>query len=149
MKKLLKLLPMMLLAFMAASFTSCDDDDKDDLVITEQQLPSTAKTFLTDYYPSVKVTKVKKDKDEYEVTLSNAHRIDFNLAGEWQDVDAPKGQSIPSGFYPSAIDTYIEENLNGVGINEISREAYGYDVELVNDLDLRFSTTGAFLDFDL
>ncbi|MDE6422886.1 MAG: PepSY-like domain-containing protein [Muribaculaceae bacterium] len=149
MKKLLKFLPFLLVAVMAVGFWSCDnDDDVDDIIVTEQQLPSQAKTFISDYYPSVKVSKVTKENNEYDVILSNRHQIEFSLTGEWMDVDAPAGETVPSGFYPAAINTYIEENLNGVGINEMSRENYGYDVELVDGRDLRFSTTGSFLGYD-
>lgn len=147
MKKLLKFLPFFLVGLMIISFCSCDDDN-DDIVISEQQLPTAAKTFISQYYSSAKVVKVTKDDNEYEVVLSNGHRVDFDLAGEWQDVDAPKGQTVPAGFFPSEISTYIDETLNGAGINEISRTTYGYDVELVNGRDLMFSTTGSFLGYD-
>lgn len=148
MKKLLKFLPFLLVAVMAVGLWSCDDDDDKDVIVTEQQLPSKAKAFISDYYPSVKVSKVTKDNSEYEVILSNRHQIEFNLAGEWMDVDAPTGETVPTGFYPADIDTYIGENLGGTGINEVSRENYGYDVELVDGRDLRFSTTGSFLGYD-
>ncbi len=147
MKKTLRFLPFLLVALMAVTLWSCDDDD-DDVKITEQQLPSQAKQFLTQYYPTYNVRKVTKDDKEYEVVLSNNHKVDFDLAGEWTDVDAPKGQTIPNGFYPADIDIYLDENLNGTGINEISKEIYGYDVELINGRDLRFSQTGAFLGYD-
>lgn len=135
------------MAFMAVSFAACDDDDND-IIISEQQLPTAAKTFLSDYYPSVKTLKVMKDDYDYEVKLSNGHTVDFDLTGAWEDVDAPKGQSIPTGFILPEITAYINGNFSGAGINEISRENYGYDVELVDGRDLRFSTTGAFLGYD-
>ena len=149
MKKLLKFLPFLLVAVMAVGFWSCsDDDDDDDQKVTEQQLPAAAKEFLSEYYPTVTVTKVYKDVTTYDVTLSNKHKVEFTATGEWTDVEAPKGQTVPDGFYPAAINTYIADNLNGAGIMEISKEVYGFDVELVTGTDLRFSTDGSFLGYD-
>lgn len=146
MKKLLKFLPFLLVALMATTFWSCSDDD-DNKTVSNAELPEPAKTFLDTYYPSITYI-TKKDKNEFDVYLNNGHTVDFNAAGQWQDVDAPAGQTIPYGFYPVGIDTYIGENLSGAGINEISVEPYGYDVELVTGVDLRFGPDGTFLGYD-
>ena len=92
--------------------------------------------------------KATKDKDEYEVILSNKTQIDFYTSGEWKDVDAPAGQALPTGFYPADIDLYLAFNLEGVGVNEISKESYGYDVETVTGLDMRFDHDGKYLSTD-
>lgn len=125
---------------------SCDDDK--DEPISSNELPTQAKSFITQYYPSASIVSTKKDKDEYEVVLSEGTRIDFNKSGEWTDVDAVVGKTIPTGFYPAAIDTYVNDNLGGVGINEISKETRGYDVELLTGTDVYFSYEGVFIGYD-
>lgn len=146
MRKLMKFLPLLLIALVGLTAWSCSDD-KDEPIASEQ-LPAAAKTFIAAYFPSAKIVSSQKDKDEYEVVLSEGTRIDFDKAGEWKDVDAAPGQTIPSGFYPATIDTYISTNMEGSGINEISKEKRGYDVELVNGMDLLFSYEGNFISFD-
>lgn len=144
MKKFLKFIPFLLVAVMAMGFWSCDDDD--DKVVTE--IPAAAKTFLATYYPSVEYMAFK-DHNDYDVTLANGHKVEFSSTGEWKDVDAPAGQTVPSGFYPSAIDSYLNDNMDGAGINEISKEKNGnYEVDLVDGRDLVFDQQGMFVRFD-
>lgn len=146
MKKILKWLPLLLVTVVfGAVAAACDDDDK---VIGENELPESAKTFVSTYFAPAKVATVYKDGNEYEVMLSDGVRIDFNKSGEWTDVDAPLNEELPTGFYPEAIDTYLLANMDGAGINEISKERYGYDVELVTGTDLRFDSEGKFIRYD-
>ncbi|MDE6681321.1 MAG: PepSY-like domain-containing protein [Muribaculaceae bacterium] len=146
MKKFLKFLPVLLAGILAISLWSCDDD-KDEPVAYDE-LPAAAQTFLTTYYPSVKTVSVTKDKDEFDVVLANGHKVDFNKQGEWQDVDAPMGQTIPTGFYPSAIDDYVANMANNAGINEISKIREGYEVETLTGLEIHFSSEGNFIGYD-
>lgn len=146
MKKLLKLLPLLLIAVCCAMITACDD--KDDKYIDQRELPASAKDFVNQYFSGETIITTEKDHDEYEVCLSDGTRIDFTRQGEWKDVDAPTGKTIPGGFYPASIDAYIAANMNGMGINEISKERRGYDIELLNGLELIFSSDGAFLAAD-
>lgn len=147
MKKLLKFMPILLVALLAISFWSCDSDDNDE-PISSNELPAKAKEFISSYFAPATIVSSQKDRNEYEVILSDGTKIDFDKNGGWTDVDALVGKSLPTGFYPPAIDTYILENFNGQGINEISKEKYGYDAELLNGTDLRFSYEGVFLGYD-
>ncbi|MBD5486669.1 MAG: hypothetical protein HDR18_14310, partial [Lachnospiraceae bacterium] len=61
---------------------------------------------------------------------------------------APVGKTVPAGFYPAAIDTYISSAYSGSGINEISRIDRGYEVELLNGTDLYFSADGTYIGID-
>ena len=145
MKKIYRFIPLVLVALMGVALWSCSDDDEPEIV---ENLPASAKTFLATYYPSANILSVTKDKDEYDVRLSNGHSVEFNKSGEWTDVDAPAGQTIPGGFYPAAIDEYISASYANSGINEISRIDRGYEVELLNTIDLYFSTDGSFIGVD-
>lgn len=142
MKKIMRFLPMLLIAVLGAAAWSCSDND--DEVISGETIPTAAKAFITQYFPSAKIVTATKDKNEYEVTLSEGTRIDFNISGEWTDVDAAAGKTVPSGFYPEGIDAFIAENLNSVGINEIEKNRNGYEVELLTGADLTFDYEGGF-----
>ncbi len=145
MKKILRILPLMLVAVMGVALWSCSDDEPEIV----QNMPTAAKTFLSTYFPSADIQSVHKDKDDkYEVKLTNGFSIDFNKSGEWTDVDAPAGQAVPTGFYPAAIDSYVASAYSNVGINEISRNDRGYEVELTNGTDLYFAADGTFIGID-
>ncbi|MDE6048393.1 MAG: PepSY-like domain-containing protein [Paramuribaculum sp.] len=146
MKRLFKFIPVLFAGVIALTLMSCSDDDKD---INPTDLPSNAKAFIATYYPSAKIVKTTKDKNEYDVILNNGHTIDFNKDGEWIDVDAPVGQTVPTGFYPASIDTYISSNFGtSGGINEISVNARGFEVDLVSGVELIFDQTGTFVGLD-
>lgn len=147
MKKLLKFIPLVLVALFATALWGCSKDDDDEpAALTE--LPATAKTFLSTYYPSVEY-KAYKDDNGYDVVLLNGQKVDFDSKGDWYEVKASiPGQTIPTGFYPAAIDTYISENYSGAGICEISKELYGFDVELVQNIELKFDASGNFISVD-
>lgn len=145
MKKTLKFIPLLLIAVLGITLSSCSDDDDP---ITPAELPASAKVFISTYYPDATILSANQDDDGYEVTLSDGTNIDFNYAGLWQDVDAPFGQSVPTGFYPMAIDEYLSLNLPGAAINEISIEPSGnFEVELIDGTDILFGPEGSFIGY--
>lgn len=135
----------MLVAVFSTMLFSCSDDDEP---VAPSDLPQQAKTFLASYYPDVDIVSVIKDDNEYDVILANGHSIDFDKSGLWQDVSAPMGQTVPKGFYPAAIDAYVDGLGAPVsGINDISRISGGFEVELSNGLELFFNAEGAFIGY--
>jgi len=137
------------MAVFGLTLTSCDSKDAD--VVEPSELPTAVTSFLNAYYPGQDIMRsvLTTGKDaKYEIRLRNGHEIDFNTNGEWIDVDAPKGESIPAGIAPVAIVDYIVANYSGQNINEISKETFGYDVELTNGVDLEFDKAGGFLRVD-
>ncbi len=148
MKKTLKIFSLLLLVLVGTSLSACGDDD-DDVIVPAASLPEAASSFIKTYYPSVKVAYVNRETDkgevQYEVRMTSGDEITFDASGEWIDVDAPAGRSIPEGIVIVPIVDYVAANYSGVGINEISRIAVGYEVELTNGVDLRFDPAGNFL----
>lgn len=142
MKKILKLLPMLLIAVLGISLASCSDKDEP---ISPTELPSIAKDFIIVNFPSASIVSTQKDKDEYEVVLSDGTKIEFDKKGDWTDVDAAPMKTLPTGFYPAAIDTYIGENYQDAGINEISKVKRGFEVELLTGTELLFGNDGTFI----
>ncbi len=133
------------------TLTSCSDDDSNELetVINENKLPKEAQTFISTYYSNITISKAEKVVDGsisfYEVKFINGHEVTFNSKGEWIEVDAPDGQTIPSGIVPSTIENYLNENYQGYGVNEINKLSTGYEVELVSGVDLQFDSLGNFV----
>lgn len=144
MRKLFKFIPMLLIAVLGIALSSCDND-KDEPISTDQ-LPTKATEFITQYFPSARIISSQKDKNEYEVKLSEGTTIDFNKDGEWIDVDAADGKTLPTGFYPAEIDNYLAQYFAGQGISEISKVQRGYEVELITTTEILFGHDGSFIE---
>ena len=139
----------MAVALMAvAAFTSCSDDN-DDKVISTTELPQAARTFISTYFPTDKVTKVEKDAEHtlavYDVHFSSGYEVEFDVEGNWVDVDAPRGKMIPEGIAPVEIAHYVVTYYPQSGINELSRHLTGYEAELLDGEDLHFDLQANFI----
>jgi len=130
--------------FMTSAFACSDDDDEP---ISPLSLPQAAQTFISQYFAGSDIKRVEKDDEhtgiEYKVTFTDGYEVEFNASGEWTDVDAPAGRVVPAGIVPAPIAECVAKYFpNDGGINEISREYTGYDVELVSGRDLIFNSEG-------
>lgn len=134
------------------ALTSCsnDDDPTEDTVITVKDLPQKAQDFLSQYFPNISATSVEKEQIGntfiYEIDLANNTEIVFNSDGEWQQVDAASGMTIPTGFILSEIVNYVNENYPDYGINEINKSGEGYIVEIntSDEVTLTFNMMGEY-----
>ena len=122
-----------------------------DEIISEQQLPAAAKTFVKQYFKNRTVSLAKKDVDpgstSYDVVLNSGTKIEFNAKGEWKEVDCAPA-AVPAALIPAAIVKYVKANYANLKIVKIERETTGYDIELSNDVDLQFDKQGNFLRID-
>lgn len=131
---------------MAAITTNAQDNGNN-----ASQLPKNASTFMQKFFKTSTVSNVEKDHDDgritYEVTLSNGTEIDFKQDGNWKEVDGNKA-SIPTGFIPKIITSYIEKNYKGGTITKIEKESSGYEVKLSTGMELKSDTNGKFTGID-
>lgn len=111
--------------------------------IKSSELPKAAQPFLTKYFPGDNVRKAEKDQGrrgmEYEVDLMSGAEVDFMENGDWKEVKAAKGKSVPASIVPAAISKYISTNFKGQTIVEIGRKRGGYEVELSNGTELKLT----------
>ena len=135
------------------SFVSCKDEEPTEIesVITVNDLPSAAQSFLKKYFSDYSVVKVEKDIEDnitiYDVTLQDGYVINFNSTGEWTQVEAPYGKTIPTGFIPQQVMATLDQRFPGYGINEINTTGQGYKVELSDNqggasIDVFFDMSG-------
>ena len=77
---------LIVVAFVMMAMVSCDDK-----VVTIDQLPTPAQSYLTENYPDQKVLIIKKDIEDlstrYEVTLESGMKVEFDGDGSLRDVD--------------------------------------------------------------
>lgn len=130
-------------------YTSCEKET----FIGVEDLPQQGVKFLADHFSEAKASHVKKEKDGlsgtgYTVYLDNGTTVKFDKNGNWEEVDAPDGSTIPTDFIPSKIVDYVREHYPQEGINSIDKEKNRYDVELKNGFDLEFNKNGDFVRLD-
>jgi len=120
----------------------------DDRPITADQLPAAAKTFIKKHFSQDQIVEAELEKNfrstKYDVKFSSGAEVDFNGKGVWISVDCKKSP-VPAAIIPAAIKKYVNTKYNGQQIVKIEKESYGYEVELSNDLELKFNRQGKFI----
>lgn len=140
--KQIKFLFMAVVCLMISAVAKADDKP-----IAPDALPPAAKAFIQANFPGKKVIYAEKDFNMYECRLSDGTEIDFNKKGNWDKVDC-KATAVPAALIPEAIKSYVKANFPDCIITKIDKERYGIDIELSNDLDLKFNYQGVLLGMD-
>ena len=138
-RKLLALLPILLGVWM---LSSCDDEKKIDF----GDLPSEARSFIENYFPSADILSIVQEKEdgrkEYQVKLSNGTDMEFDEDGEWTNIEC-YFSPLPTGILPANVITKVEELHPEAYINGVEKELGGYVVEVTDaggiDWDMRFN----------
>lgn len=133
-----KTFPILAVFFIFGLFVSCERH------ISADKLPQKAQTFLNQHFPSINVISVKKDGFQYEVNLMDGTSLEFNHSGKWTKVDCQM-RPVPDGIVPASIQTYVTTNFTPNYIIKIKQERREYEVELSNDLELKFDKNGIFM----
>ena len=127
---------------------ACHGSDEKEIGYAE--LPVQAQQFVKQYFPSATYTYVEKEKDngkwEYEATLNDGTKIDFNNKGEWKSVDC-KFSALPSGIIPDVIAADIAKRYPSQQPYKIEKEIGGYEIDIPG-YDLYYSSTGKFIRFE-
>ena len=71
-----------------------------------------------------------------------------NKKGAWTKVDCQGMTAVPAAIVPAAMQQYVNANFPGCVITKIDKERYGYEIELSNDVDLKFNNQGQIIGFD-
>ena len=81
--------------------------------------------------------------------LSNQIEVDFNINGEWTEVDGADGVAIPTTYILPQILAYVEDNYPQDALNSIEKKSNGFDVDLLRqDVELVFDQQGTFVRVD-
>ena len=114
-------------------------------VVTFEQLPTEAQTFLTENFSASPVSYAVKECNEYDVVLTDGTEIEFNRKGEWECVDMNHG-TVPAtvlATLPPAISSYLAVSFANVPVEKVKKGFWpAYKVELINDLELEFNSKG-------
>jgi hypothetical protein len=111
--------------------------------------------FVATYFPTSEVIANIKDGSDYEVTLDDYTRIDFNgsLFGkpEWEEVDCKHAAAqtmVPSALIPDEIENYVNKLHDSLPIVKLSKKNRGWEIELSNGIEIEFDKRFNVIDFD-
>ena len=96
--------------------------------------------------------EVRRNAQKYlewgqEVYLNNGVEVDFDKNGTWDKVDC-NYSAVPASLVPSTIANYVKTHFAGAKVVKIDKERYGFDVELSNELELKFNKQGQLMNID-
>ena len=136
-------------AIMVMFATATQAQDK---VISFNQLPQAAQSFITTHFEQKNVSYITEDSEflsgtDYEVKFNDGKKVEFDSKGNWTEVDMEK-DAVPASIVPAAIVAHVNKAFPNNSIVQIKKSSRKYEVELSNGLDLEFNSKGNFLRID-
>lgn len=111
--------------------------------------------FVKTYFPQNEILSSIKDGFDYDVTLSDYTKIDFdgNMFGklEWDEVDCKHASiytEVPTKLIPAEITDYVNRVHSTQTIVKIAKDTRGWDIELSNGIEIEFDKRFNVIDFD-
>ena len=122
-------------------------------------LPADAQEFIENHFSEATVEAIQvedegwfegdeKEKDKYEVRLSNGLQLDFSQNGNISEIENEEGAAIPQDAISGQIRSYVEDYYENATIKSWSLDDNEQEVELSNGNDLVFDQEGSFLKED-
>ena len=119
--------------------------------VAPTELPQEIQSFVQQNFPGQAISFAQKDWEwfsaQYDITLADGTQVSFDTSNVWDKVESHV-TPVPTALVPAPIATYVSTNFPAVAIVKIEKENYGYDVELANDLELKFNQQGALMEMD-
>ena len=123
---------------------SADDDDR---VITYQQLPQAAQTFLKQHFAKKVPLVVTADWDDYTIVYESGEKVEFDKKGNWKEIVC-RTSKVPNDVLPQQIKTYIQKNYPGKSVVKLDRHRSVYEVKLNNGMEIEFNRNFQVIDVD-
>lgn len=131
MKKFL----LLLVAMLTIGFSAKADHDQ---VITFNQLPAVAQTFLKQHFADKMPLIVTVDWDDYTVMYDSGEKVEFDKQGNWKDIDC-RSSLVPAALIPEQIKAHVNATFPGTSILKLDRNRRGYEVKLNNGLEVEYN----------
>lgn len=121
-----------------------------DRIITFNELPVSAQNFVKKF-TNKQTSFIKLEREglrkEYDVIFTDGSTIEFNGDGVWTDVNCRQSK-VPSSIVPTPILEYVQTKYKGASILQIEQYRQGYEIELSNDLEIKFDKNFRVKDVD-
>ena len=113
--------------------------EKDDVIISFNQLPQKAQIFINTHFADYKLVSAKYDRDimdkTYEVYLSDGVNIEFDNKGDLLEIECKNGK-VPDVVVGEALLGKIQELYPGQTIVELKIEKRWTAVKLSNGVEV-------------
>ncbi len=123
----------------------------DDRPITVDKLPKKAQEFIIKHFPHNQIAVAKQEgmliEKNYDIIFTNGDKVEFDRNGEWTNVSC-KYSRVPDAIIPPQITSYIQRHYPNVKVNGIEKDKWYYEVNLVNDIELKFNHSFKLIDAD-
>lgn len=117
---------------------------------TLNDLPKAARETIARHYPEATISHIEVERSmvgrEWTIYFSDGGYIEFDRNGIWSEAESRRG--VPATLLPKPIRHTIDERFEGVAVRQIERNRRGYEVELRNGLELKFSHSGKLLEVE-
>lgn len=123
---------------------SADDDDR---VITYDQLPQTAQSFLKQNFSKKVPLIVTADWDDYTIVYESGEKVEFDRNGNWKDIEC-RTSKVPADLVPDQINAYLNQNYPGKIVVKLERRRMGYEVRISNGMEIEFNRNFQVIDVD-
>ena len=139
-----KYLLLMAMVMTMSLTMSADDDDR---VITYQQLPQAAQTFLKKNFAKKVPLVVTADWDDFTIVYESGERVEFDRNGNWKDIEC-RASKVPVDLIPGQITAYLNKNYPGKSVVKLERRRMGYEVRINNGMEIEFNRNFQVIDVD-
>ena len=99
-------------------------------------------SFVEQHFPKATVQMVMPDEDDIDVVLNDYTKIEFKLNYEWKKVDCEHSTtftSVPATLVPEQITAYVTTNFPNAIIKKLEKTFWGWEIELNNELEIKFN----------
>ena len=143
-----KILVTAALLFAGITVSRADNDRP----ITLEQLPAAAQTFLKTHFADLTLAYAVEDPkfvgSEYEVTYTDRTEVEFRPNGEWSSVER-RYAAVPASIVPAQISDYVaKSSFSNQYIKKVERDAYTWEIELSNGIEIKFDREFHVIDID-
>ena len=142
--KHIKYLLLMAMVMTMSLTMSADDDDR---VITYDQLPQAAQTFLKQHFAKKVPLVVTADWEDFTICYESGEKIELDRSGNWKDIECYNSK-VPADAVPAQISSYISQNYPGKSIIKLERHRSVYEVKLNNGMEIEFNRNFQVIDVD-
>lgn len=119
-----------------------------------KRLPDAARSFISRYFPSARISHIKIEEDflrvkKYEVLLTDRTEIEFDGKGQWLEVECDD-KPVPADLIPAYVSSYLDAHFPRALVVKVERhpKKKELEVELDNDWSLTFNHKGELIDID-
>ena len=111
-----------------------------------------AQTFLKTHFADLTLAYAVEDPkfvgSEYEVTYTDRTEVEFRPNGEWSSVER-RYAAVPASIVPAQISAYVaKSNFSNLYIKKVERDAYTWEIELSNGIEIKFDREFHVIDID-